>query len=227
MKREYAIRERERDAHHDRERIAGEDLLRRHPGAGHHDLVALPELGPHLRRRRQQVFLDAGEAHRELPQQEQQHEDQQRTAALAQPRGDGCAARRARGTGSATLVTAASRPTAPAASELPRAVVGRHVDLDHLEVVGARDHVVRARRPAATGPSPRCTRDVALDAGEAEREPARSTYTKCAGHVVPVPAGRLRERLDRADVLGADAARRWRPQGRDRDTRRRRAVPRA
>ena len=171
MKRDHATAQRERDADDDREHVAGEDLLRGHPGAAGDDLVALPELGPHLRRRRQQVLLDAEEPHREFPQQEQQ----QRRSRSAPPRlrSHATAADRA----GAARQTGASRrhgcdPRRRRRVEIPVPYSAGTLISMHLEVVGARDDVVRARRPAATGRRRRCTVDVALDAGEAEREPA-------------------------------------------------------
>src|SRR5256714_117242 len=89
------------------------------------------------------------------------------------------------------------------AAEILGAVVGRYVDLDQLQIVGARDYVVRdARRLRQAGAG--LYGHIALDAGEAERDPAFQDHDEMPGHVVPVPAGRLLERPDRADVLGAD-----------------------
>src|SRR4029453_7928705 len=78
-------RECERNADDNGQRIAGEDLLRRHPRSRGNDVVALPEFGPDFRRRRQQVFLHPRNADRDFPRNEQQREDRERAAARAQP----------------------------------------------------------------------------------------------------------------------------------------------
>src|SRR6266511_2017790 len=78
-------RQRQRNAYDHGKRIAGQNFLGRDPRAGGDQLVAPPEFGPYFRRRRQQIFLDVGQAYRELPKEKQQHEDRQRTAAIAQP----------------------------------------------------------------------------------------------------------------------------------------------
>ncbi len=89
--------QRQRHAHHDRQRVAGQDLLGRHPGAAHHQVVPLPELRPDLRRGRQQVLLDAQRSYRDFPDHEQRGEDREGAGALAQPGGDRRAAGGARG----------------------------------------------------------------------------------------------------------------------------------
>ena len=48
--------------------------------------------------------------------------------------------------------------------------------------------------------------DLAVDAGEAELDPALEHDDEMRRHVVPVPAGLGVERPDGADVLGADPA---------------------
>src|ERR1051325_721271 len=95
------------------------------------------------------------------------------------------------------------------AAELLPLAAGRHVDLDQFQVVRTRDHVVRDAgrlREAGAG----LHGDVAVDAGEPEGDPALQHDHEMAGHVMPVPAGRLLERTDRADVFGADLAARRR-----------------
>src|SRR5207245_1686348 len=79
-------RQRQRNAYDHGKRVTGKNFPGCDPCAGGDQLVAPPEFGPHFRRRRQQIFLDVGEAYRKLPQQKQQHEDRQRAAAIAEPR---------------------------------------------------------------------------------------------------------------------------------------------
>ena len=95
MKREYATASASGMLTTTASSVAREDLLRRHPCAAHDDFVALPEFGPDLRRRRQQILLDAGYTNRDFPHHEQQHEDRQRAAALAQPGNERAAAQAA------------------------------------------------------------------------------------------------------------------------------------
>jgi len=92
-----------------------------------------------------------------------------------------------------------------------RHVVGRHVDLDDLEIVGLPDHVVRdAAGLAETGAGDDGDRFVC--AVEPEPDPTLQGVNEVRVHVVPVPTRLLAERLDGADVLAADAAtRRFRP----------------
>src|SRR6059058_2011516 len=77
------------------------------------------------------------------------------------------------------------------AAEILGAVVGRHVDLDQLQIVRARDYVVRdAGRLRQAGAS--LYGHIALDAGEAERDPAFQDHDEMPGHVegdVTVKAG--------------------------------------
>src|SRR5690606_7514945 len=79
---------RHRHADHDRDEIAADDLLGGHDRPLEDDVPALEEVAPHLRRWRQEVFLDAEEADGELPQQEERPEDQDHPRALAEPGGN-------------------------------------------------------------------------------------------------------------------------------------------
>src|SRR5205807_206324 len=103
------------------------------------------------------------------------------------------------------LITGSSLRPKGGRFEIARPVRGRHVDLDELEVLGPADDVVRnTRRLRQT--TARLDRDVAIDPGEAELDPAFEDDDEVAGHVMPMPAGRLLERANGTDMLGADPA---------------------
>src|SRR2546429_1326172 len=89
--------------------------------------------------------------------------------------------------------------------QVERAVLCWNIDLEELQIIGATDDVVRhagGLRNAGT-----CRHDdVAVDAGKAKRQRAFEYEHKMRCHVVPMPAGRIRQRHDRAHVLDADPA---------------------
>src|SRR4051812_33424010 len=82
--------------------------------------------------------------------------------------------------------------------------IGRHVDLDQLEIIRLPDHVVRnAGRLADAGAG--FDLDLVRNAVEAEFDPALQDVDEMAGHVVPMPAGLL-DRLQDPDMLRPNLA---------------------
>jgi hypothetical protein len=81
-------RQRERNAHHHRQQITAQNLLRGNPGTIHHHRNTLVEFQPDLAGGGQQVLFDAEQAYRHLPKQQKAHRQQQSALPLAPPAGE-------------------------------------------------------------------------------------------------------------------------------------------